>query len=74
MKQDNGDGRSVAWVGNCFVSYKTDSFVTDEDLRGRNVLLIDSIATCSLEADHLFTLHRSISLYKNKNHKIIFLQ
>ena len=40
------------------------SFVTDEDLRGPNVLHIDSIATCSLETDHLFTLHRSMSLYK----------
>ena len=30
------------------------SFVTDEDLRGQNVLHIDSIATCSLETDHLF--------------------
>ena len=24
----------------------------------------DSIATCSLETDHLFTLHRSMSLYQ----------
>ena len=40
------------------------SFVTDEDLRGRNVLHIDSIATCSLKTDHLFTLHRSMSLYQ----------
>ena len=31
-----------------------DSFVTDEDLWGRNVLHIDSIATCSLETDRLF--------------------
>ena len=30
------------------------SFVTDEDLRGRNVLHIDSIATCSLKTDLLF--------------------
>ena len=40
------------------------SFVTDKDLRGRNVLHIDSIATCLLETDHLFTLHRSMSLYQ----------
>ena len=42
------------------------SFVTDVDLRGRNVLHIDPIATCSLRAYHLFTLHRSMSLYQIK--------
>ena len=40
------------------------SFVTDEDLWGRNVLHIDPIATCSLGTYHLFTLHRSMSLYQ----------
>ena len=35
-----------------FVSYKT-VFVTDEDLRGRNVLHIDSITMCSPETDRL---------------------
>ena len=33
------------------------SFVTDEDLWGRNVLQIDYIATCSLENDYLYIDH-----------------
>ena len=44
-----------------FVSYKT-VFVTDEDLRGRNVLHIDSTAMCSLETDHFF-IQNYISLF-----------
>ena len=35
------------------------SFVTDKDLWGRNVLHIDSIATCSLETDHLFIVQHA---------------
>ena len=42
-------------------------FVTDEEFRGRNILHIDPIATCSLETDHLFTLHCSMSLYQIMN-------
>ena len=45
-----------------FVSYKT-VFVTDEDLWGRNVLHIDSIAMCSPETDHLFIYTNYISLF-----------
>ena len=33
------------------------SFVTDEDLWGRNFLQIDSIATFLLETDHLYIDH-----------------
>ena len=46
------------------VAIESTSFVTEEDLWGRNILHIDSIATCSLETDYLFTLHRSMSLYQ----------
>ena len=38
------------------IQLSTLQFCNDEDLQGRNVLHIDSIATCLLETDHLFTL------------------
>ena len=52
---------------------QTVCFVTDEDLRGRNVLHIDCIATCSLGTYnyHLFTLHRSMSLYQIMNNCVL---
>ena len=42
------------------IQLSTLQFVTNEDLRGRNVLHIDSIATCLLDTDHLFTCLEAI--------------